>query len=223
MVFFEMAWSDSPPEHYRWTSDLEYEVHLTKATLRHFMTQLTPCPTSSTSFTSSIIFAFRSLILPFVWAGHGDDGDVSLVESFEIEDLLQGTRFLLGNAVVSEEPYCFAFWSVSGVSDSISPHQATLVMEGIWRKKGSEETENEEVPFQIESSLNWGIQKSLISKEGNRSEFVYLSERVSRVTWVRHYATLFNGVDFETQSPRSQARQVFKNLIESAFVQFESR
>ena len=79
------------------------------------------------------------------------------------------------------------------------------------------------MPFKIESSLNWGIQKSLSPKEENRSEFVFLSGRVSRVTWVRHYATLFNGVDFETQSPRSQARQLFKNLIEGAFVQFESR
>ena len=223
VIHFEVAWSDAIPDDLIWVNDLGYEVRLQRATLRHLMLQLTPCPLaqqvgrrSQTSWLTHL----SQILIGTAWAGHGGgETDPSQIEVFAPEDLLAGQRVYMGRSTPSEAPYCFAYWSVSGISiDGLSPPEATLSLEGEWRSPDFETW----VHFELDSSLNWGVQVSLPAMEEG-GEGLSFSNVSGRLTWLRRSSTLFDTIDFTAHEGDAIARRVLQNLLNSAEVDLKTR
>jgi hypothetical protein len=223
VIHFEVAWSDAIPDDLIWMNDLGYEVRLRRATLRHLMLQLTPCPLAQQVGRrpkTSWLTRLSQILIGAAWAGHGGgEIDPSQIEVFAPEDLLAGQRVYMGRSTPSEALYCFAYWSVSGLSiDGLTPPEPTLSLEGEWRSPSAETW----VHFELDSTLNWGVQVSLPSIE-EEGEGLIFSNVSGRLTWLRRSSTLFDTIDFTAHEGDAIARRVLQNLLNSAEVDLKTR
>lgn len=186
------------PNGWQFTTDLGYQIELETGRLANATIELIPCE-------NDLITAVAPTT---AHAGHGNDqADPSRVIVTHIESLTQTktTRFTATDTPTATTSYCQAYYLVAPQLDLPADDpmaQKSLTLTGRYTPPNTTTA----IPFTLQTHLPWGTFGDI--------DIQTRSNTTGRITVQRHLDTLFNGVNFQTQTPDEQATNTLRNLLE---------
>lgn len=188
------------------TTDLGYEVQLTRGYAVTYSVSLAPCPQTSTAWTP--LGPVTTAV-----AGHGELADPSTLPAALVEDVVGLADQTVGPVTFEAARYCNVHVLLARADDDttampsdVDMDRTSLHLEGQWRKGGAW------TPFELHTAVNWGVLLPLEDvAQGTLSAEVLVEVTRSPARW-------FDGLDLATLDANAVARGVVERTLTTASV-----
>ena len=200
------------------TSDLGFEVRLTKAYLTTFALTLLPCKKQSGSLLRRVGAPVLASLWPVrpAYAGHGQGLLPTQLRQSVVENLLSPEPIKLGSFDPPEDNYCQAHYltghailRTQNFPRDIQMIGASLYIEGEFKAPGAAASE----PFTIRTMEAFG--EYTPRRPGGPHLISKINSRPARLTLIRNLDTLFDGLDFKSLKRDFWGRHVLRNITGS--------
>lgn len=209
---YTLAWdlgdAQMTDEGWQVTTNLGYEVNITRAYSVAYEAQLTACEHSHGWFDWS------TLGLGVVYAGHGDDSNESTFDSSIIEDIVNPQTQTWGTVTLVEPTYCEAFFLVArgandtgNLPDDVDMFGTSIYIEGTYIAPDS----NEPLEFILQTGHANGASDEFI--QYTIPVHIALSEQDIEIDITRSLDSLLDDIDFLSMDSDDAAFQVLRNIV----------
>ena len=210
-ISYILAWdvgdAERTPAGWQFSTDLGYRVALEEGYVTSYAVQALEC-----EHAHGFAAWLRSLV-SVAFAGHPAEKNPAQLSKPTVENLLSLDRLKLGTVTVNEPSYCQVHYVAAKAPPGLeqTPDEvagSSLYLQGTYQRDAEVE------PFVIRSDLVWGKVHPL--QNADYDEVRALIGETLEVVLERKLDTLFDGVNFETDSEETVAKTVLRTLNDGA-------